>query len=279
MAKYVVVGVVIVLGAFVIGNMGGCGGVQDRVGVVADKALKEIDKLIGNLDIQRKKVERKFNEVQVATRNVGEQYVRFEVQHKRELEKQEKLAADKAAVKSNLEKLKGLLDKAKESGSTTYNNQEVTADKLKAMAADQLQTYERIKTQSKQVETTVGLLKKNVDHLALQKNTSEEQLTKLSAMIKKIDGQIDILKAQRTAESIGSPDKNINTGFEELQESVDKLSEDLEVQMAVNDEKLEARIRALDSESGDQTDIDAFLNEKDDVSTTLSDIDKALNDE
>ena len=277
MAKYAVIGAIL-LGAAVIGYVG-CGGVQDRVGVVADKALKEIDKLIGNLDVQRKTVERKLNEVQNATRNVGEEFVRFEVKYKRALTKQEKLADDKAAVISNLKKLKEMLAEAGESGSITRNDKEVSAAKLNTMAADQLQKLKLINTQSKQAETTVALLKQNVEMLSKQKTTSEKQLTKLSSMIKKIDGQIEILRAQRTAESIGSPDKDINTGFEELEASVDKLSEDLEVQIAVTDEKLEARLQALDNDLGNQTDIDEILNDKDDVSTTLSDIDKALNGE
>ena len=70
MAKYAVIGLVL-LGVAIVGYVG-CGGVQDRVGVVADKALKEIDNMIGNLDIQRKKVERKLNDVQEATRKSGE---------------------------------------------------------------------------------------------------------------------------------------------------------------------------------------------------------------
>ena len=279
MAKYAIVGVVIVLAAVLISNAGGCGGIGDRVGVVADKALKEIDKLIGDLDVQRKTVERKLNEVQTATRNVGEEYVRFEVKYKRALAKQDKLASDEAAVKSNLQKLKGLLGEAGETGSVTRNDQEITKAKLETLAAEQLQQFKLIKTQSKQAETTVALLKQNVEMLSKQKSTSEQQLGKLSSMIEKIDGQIEILKAQRTAESIASPSKDINSGFEELEASVDKLSEDLEVQIAVTDEKLEARLQALDNELGNQTDIDAILNDKDDVSTTLSDIDKALNGE
>ena len=279
MAKYAFIGVALILGAVLISNSGGCGGVSDRVGVVADKALKEIDKLIGNLDIQRKTVERKLNEVQDATRKVGEEYVRFEVKYKRAITKQEKLAEDKAAVISNLKKLKDMLAEAGESGSITRNDKEVSAAKLNTMAADQLQKLKLINTQSMQAETTVGLLKQNVEMLSKQKNTSEQQLTKLSSMIKKIDGQIEILRAQRTAESIGSPDKSINTGFEELEASVDKLSEDLEVQIAVTDEKLEARLQALDNDLGNQTDIEEILNDKDDVSTTLSDIDKALSGE
>ena len=59
MAKYVFIGAILVGAAVLISN-NGCGAVQDRVGVVADKALKEIDKMIGDLDIQRKKVERQY---------------------------------------------------------------------------------------------------------------------------------------------------------------------------------------------------------------------------
>ena len=56
MAKYAFIGVVVILAAVLISNSGGCGGVSDRVGVVADRALKEIDNLIGDLAVQRKTV-------------------------------------------------------------------------------------------------------------------------------------------------------------------------------------------------------------------------------
>ena len=99
-------------------------------------------------------------------------------------------------------------------------------------------------------------------------------------MIEKIDGQIETLKAQRVAESIVSPSKDINTGFEELEASVEKLSEDLEVQIAVTDEKLNARLMELEkSLDGGPADIESILEDKDDVSSTLSDIDKALMEE
>lgn len=281
MAKYAFIGVALILGAVLVGNMGGCGGVQDRVGVVADKALKEIDKLIGSLDVQRKTVERKLNDVQVATRSVGEQHVRFEVKHKRAVAEQEKLAATKAGVRSNLKKLQALLAEANESGSVKVagTDREVTTAQLDTMAKEQLEQLKLIETKTKQSETTTKLLKQNLDMLGKQKSTSEKQLTKLASMIEKIDGQIEILKAQRTAESIVSPSKDINTGFDELEASVNKLSEDLEVQIAVTDEKLEARLRELDGELASPTDIDMILQDKDDVSTTLSDIDKALNGE
>ena len=61
-------------------------------------------------------------------------------------------------------------------------------------------------------------------------------------MIKKIDGQIKILKSQRTAESIVSPGKDINTAFDELESDVKDLDVELEVQMAASNEKLDARL-------------------------------------
>lgn len=274
MAKYAFIGAIVLGAAILISN--GCGGVSDRVSVVADKALKEIDKLIGDLDVQRKKVERQYNEVQEATRNVGEEHVRFEVKYKRAVANQEKLASDKASVMKNLKKLKELLGEAEESGTVTRNDREITKAELSTMATEQLQKLKNINAQSKQSETTVALLKKNVDSLAKQKQVSKGQIDKLNGLIEKIDGQIETLKAQRVAESIVSPSKDINTGFDELQASVDKLSEDLEVQIAVTDEKLEQRLMELESSLDGPADIETILEDKDDVSTTMSEIDKAL---
>ncbi|MDB2686583.1 hypothetical protein N9Y42_05180 [Mariniblastus sp.] len=278
MAKYAFIGVVVILAAVLISNSGGCGGVSDRVGVVADKALKEIDNLIGSLDIQRKKVERKLDDVREATKKVNEDYIRFQVEYKQAVGEQDKLVASKEKTVSNLKLLQELLGKAEESGSVTYHNREVPKAELESRATDQLEKLKLIKTQTKQSEATVGLLKKNVDILAQQKSASDQNLEKLTAMIKKIDGQIKVLKSQRTAESIVSPDKNINTAFEELETDVKKLDVELEVQMAASNEKLEASLRKLENEMG-STDNDVFFESEDAPSTTLSDIDKALNGE
>ncbi len=275
MAKYAFIGA-IVLGAAILISNNGCGGVQDRVGVVADKALKEIDKLIGNLDVQRKKVERQYKSVEQATRKVGEEHVRFEVKYKRALANQEKLTSDKTSVVKNLKTLKQLLGEAEESGAVTRNGREITKAELNTMATEQLQKLKNIDAQTKQGETTVALLQKNVDSLAKQKEVSRGQIAKLNGLIEKIDGQIEILKAQRVAESIVSPSKDINSGFDELQASVDKLSEDLEVQIAVTDEKLEQRLMELENSLDGPADIESIFEDKDEVSKTLSDIDKAL---
>ena len=174
--------------------------------------------------------------------------------------------------------LKGLLTQAEESGSVTYQNREVPKAELNSRATDQLEKLKLVNAQTKQSETTVALLKKNVDMLAKQKMTSEQQLKKLTSMIQKIDGQIELLQSQRTAESIASPSKDINTNFDDLEASVKKLDEELQVQIAVSDEKLEARLQQLESEMG-STENDPFFEAEAAPSTTISDIDKALNGE
>ena len=276
MAKYVFIGAIVVGAAVLISN--GCGGVKDRVGVVADKALKQIDDMIGDLDVQRKKVERQYKEVQKATLQVSENHVRYNVQLRHALAKQEQLANEKNNIKAKLKTLKELLEKADETGSTTFNGREVTKDSLNQRATTLLKKLKPVNSMSKTADQTVISLQKTVDKLAVQKKISDQQITKLTGMIETIDGQIDTLKAQRVAESIVSPGKDINTGFEDLEASVQKLSEELEVQIAISDEKLDARVAELDSSLSAESD-DLFFENKDDVSSTLSDIDKALMEE
>ena len=276
MAKYVFIGAIVVGAAVLISN--GCGGVKDRVGVVADKALKQIDDMIGDLDVQRKKVERQYKEVQKATLQVSENHVRYNVQLKHALAKQEQLANEKSNIKAKLKTLKELLEKADETGSTTFNGREVTKDSLNERATTLLKKLKPVNSMSKTADQTVISLQKTVDKLAVQKKISDQQITKLTGMIETIDGQIDTLKAQRVAESIVSPGKDINTGFEDLEASVQKLSEELEVQIAISDEKLDARVAELDSSLSAESD-DLFFENKEDVSSTLSDIDKALMEE
>ena len=200
------------------------------------------------------------------------------MQLKHALAKQEQLANEKNNIKAKLKTLKELLEKADETGSTTFNGREVKKDSLNQRATTLLKKLKPINTMSKLADQNVVSLQKTVDKLAMQKKTSDQQITELTGMIETIDRQIDTLKAQRVAESIVSPGKDINTISEDLEASVQKLSEELEVQIAISDEKLDARIAELDSSTSAESD-DLFFENKDDVSATLSDIDKALMEE
>ena len=277
MTKYLLVAALII-GVGMVGYVG-CGGFKDRIDVAADKTLEEIDKLLGKWQVARKTVERKLNEVQEVTEKVSEQHVRFKVKYERSLKKQEKVTEEKATVRNNLKRLNGLLNDAKAEGSVEVDSKTFTSEELNTMATEQLKKLEFLKTQNKQVNIEVGLLKKNLDVLAKQKSTSTTQLKQLKSKIDEIDQKIELLDSQKVAQSMSNPDMDINEGFNDLQASVDKMIEDLDVEMAVQDDKLEARLLELEGELSSTTDIDDIFGEKDDVSSTQSAIEKALQDD
>lgn len=254
-------------------------GAKARFDVATQKAIDEIDSMLGEWDVKRQKVVNAYDRVQEQTIKVREERVKFDVRHKRALKKQEKLQDEKAKVISNLEKLKKLLGDVPEGAKEVERNgKNISVAKLNALAQEQVGSLELLREQMKQVKLEVGVLKKNLDVLTKQQDTSQTQLAQLKSKIKEIDTKVDTLKSMKSAQTIGST-KSINDEFNSLTEGVDTLIGELDEEMAVQEGKLDQRIADMEMELGISSDIDDILNDDDDVSSTLSDIDKALQDD
>lgn len=254
-------------------------GAKARFDVAAQKAIDEIDKMLGEWDVKRKTVVNAYDRVQEQTIKVREERVKFDVRHKRALKKQEQLQEEKAKIKSNLEKLQKLLAEASEDDKEVERNgKKIPVAKLNALAKEQVNSLSLLREQMKQVNLEVGVLKKNLDVLTKQQDTSQTQLAQLKSKMKEIDTKVDTLQSMKTAQTIGST-KSINDEFNSLTDGVDTLIGELDEEMAVQEAKLDQRIADMELELGISNDIDDILNDDDDVSSTLSDIEKALQDD
>jgi chromosome segregation ATPase len=281
MTKYIIGLVLLFAVGIVAYSTVGCDvdGAKARFDVATQKAIDEIDKMLGEWDVKRQKVVNAYDRVQEQTIKVREERVKFDVRHKRAVAKQDKLNEEKAKIKSNLGKLQKMLaDVSEGDENVERNGKKVPVAKLNALAKEQVSSLELIREQMKQSNLEVGVLKKNLDVLTKQQTTSQKQLAQLKSKMKEIDTKVDTLKSMKTAQTIGST-KSINDEFNSLTDGVDTLIGELDEEMAVQEAKLDQRIADMELELGVASDIDDILNDDEDVSSTLSDIEKALQED
>lgn len=276
MAKYVAVGVLLVGAVFLVSNMGGCDGAKARLDVAASKAVQEIDKLLGEWDVKKQKVQNAYEQVQETTARVREERVKTQVRYDRAKKRSDKLVSDKAQVLSNIKKLSKMLGEAEASddGEIERSGRTLTTVELNTMSKDQLTTLGLIKEQVKQASLEATALKKNLDILNRQQDTSAKQLKELKTKLAQIDTKMGTLKSMKTAQSISAPSKTINDEFNELTGGVDELLGQLDEELAVQEAKLDQRIQEMELDS--TVDIDEILKDESDVSSTQAALEAAL---
>lgn len=277
MSKYAVIGLVLIAVAVVVYN--GCDGVSDRVGVAKDKAIAEIDKLLGEINVQQKAVQRKYDEIESMMATVREKHIEAQIRVKRMQEKMDELTATKAKHKANLAKLQGYLKQAQESEakSADVNGKQVSVDELKAMAERTIGEYKAAKNSLSQIKPIADAWAKNFQVLSKQRGIGDDQLKKLNGQLDQIAAKKAALDGMREAATIAGPAESISDKFNELTSEVEELMIDIDTKFEIEEMKLDERAAKLASEV--PVDIDELLGNKSDASGTISEIDSLLKDD
>ena len=272
MGKYIGIGVLVV-GIALVSYMG-CDGAKARLGVAGDKAIEKIDGLLGKINVEQKKVENAYGELKSAMATVREKRIEAEVRVKSMNEKKAALMEKKGKIKSNLVKLQGLLKDASSDGFIERNDKKITAEQLKDMAETGMKEMKLLKDQVTKNNVIANAWAKNLTVLKKQEDTSTEQLKKLENQLDQIRSKKSALDAMKEAASIAGPGASISDKFNELTDSVDELLVNLDTEFKIEEAKLDERAAELATES--TVDIEELLNDKTDVSGTLDDLNKLL---
>ena len=276
MSKYVIVGFVLV--AIGVATYIGCDGAKARVGVAQDKAIARIDELLGPLNVQQKKVEQAYEELEGHTAQLREKRIEAEVRLKAYTVKHDELTAKKEKLLGNLTKLKGYLNDAADSGSVEVSGNTVTTEQLKALADEAVKQVKLVKDQQTKNAMISNAWAKNLDLLKKNESTSQTQLAKLDGQLDMIRSKKSALDGMREAATIAGPTESISDKFNDLTEEVEELLINIDTEFKIEEAKLDERIAEL---SEDVTlNVEELLGgDKTDVSGTLSDIDKLLEEE
>lgn len=271
--KYLVLGLLVV--GIAVGSYVGCNGA--RVGVAKDAALEKIDALLGPLNIKQKEVEIAYDKLKKATDGLRDKRIEAQVRLKSLTKKKTGYANEKAKLLSDLKKLRGMLAEAESTGSIKRGDKEISIDQLKALADTAAKNLRSVKDHLNETDVIAAAWAKNLDLLKKNDETSAAQLSKLESQLDQIRSKKSALDAMKEAASIAGPGVSISDKFNDLTDSVDELMVNIDTEFAIEEEKLNERIADVSQDSS--LSLEDLLDDKTDVSGTLSEIDALLNEE
>lgn len=270
--KYLVLAFLVV--GIAIGAYVGCG---PRVGVAKDKAIEQIDKLLGPLNVAQKDVEQKYDELKKASSEVRNKRIEAEVRLKALNAKQSDLEKNKAKIVADLSKLKDMLSEAESSGSVKRGDKEISVEQLKSLADQTARRFRSVKDSLTKNNVITAAWTKNLSVLKKQDDTSADQLKKLENQLDEIRSKKSALDAMKEAASIAGPSTSISDKFDELTKGVDELLVNIDTEFAIEEAKIDERMAEM-QEASDLT-LDELLDDQTDVSSTISELDEILNSE
>ena len=269
MSKYLLLGLLIF--GIAIGTYIGCG---PRSQVAKNKVIGQIDKVLGELNVKRQTVENSYENAQEAYQKLRDKRLEAEVLKQRFEREIVALEGNQAGIRTNLEKLKPLLEEAQAKGQVEKNGVVRTVEQLKLIADESINELKRNQEQLAHKKKMATISEKNFAVLSANEATSKKQLTQLKDDIASIDSKREMLDSMKTDASLLSGEgTSISDEFDKLSKEVDDLMLKVDTQVAIEEAKLEDRIADIESAP---LSVDDLFKDDTDVSGTLSNIDDVL---
>ena len=272
MSKYLLLGLLVV--AVAIGTYVGCDGAKARVGVAKNAALKEIDKLLGEINVKQEKVENAYDELKAASAGLREKRIEAQVRLKSLKKKQDSFASQNDKLMSDLKKLKEMLGDAESTGSITRGDKEISKEQLKSLADGTIKKIKMLKDQVAKNDVITGAWTKNLELLKKNDDTSSKQLKTLRDQLDQIRSKKSALDGMKEAASITGPGESISDKFNDLTAEVDELLVNLDTEWEIEEIKIADRTAEADADSS--LTLEELLDDETDVSSTMSAIDQIL---
>ena len=249
-----------------LGLLAGCGA---RVEVAKEKVLKQIDNLLGKMDVERKQIQIEMNALKDGVEGIRKAKIKAKV-------KQDQITGEVEPVQEQITKVDVVLKLLRphleatqpvEIAGKSHTPSEIneTADKLLKERKQLSEKADAMKTVETSLEQTAAGLEK-------QQNVYQQRLQKLESQVAQIDAQSMALKAkQEAAAAMGNADQTLSANVDALQEKVNNLLAETKANLQAEDEKWnEAAVtKEIDS-------LDSTLCKFQDSRDTAAEIDKLL---
>jgi chromosome segregation ATPase len=265
------IGLLILVAFVCVGLYLGCG---PRAGVAKDAAIKKIDELLGPLNVKQKEVEMAYADLKEATAGLRDKRIESQVRVKSLKEKKAAFENDEAKLISDLGKLKQMLSDAESTGSIERNGKEISIEQLKSLADGIVKQIKLLKDQIVKNDVIAAAWAKNLEILKKNDDTSKAQLAKLENQLDQIRSKKSALDAMKEAATIAGPGASISDKFNELTADVDELLVNIDTEWAIEEAKLDERIAEVQTDN--LVTLEELLDDKTDISSTMSEIDKLL---
>jgi chromosome segregation ATPase len=263
---------VLLVGVSVIAAIGiyGCGdGTKARVEVAKEKALKQLDELLGSMDVKRKEIDLQVQGLKQAITGIGKAKIKAQVKLEELNRKGEPLQAKQGEIDATLKKYRDYLAKNEP---VELAGQTLTPDQLKANAekliaarkqyTDEIASYDKSKVELQKVVTGFEAKQKELN----------AQLTALQSKIAQIDSQMVAVRSLQEAKAaMGDGDASLGENVAHLEDKVNDLLADIRVELATEGQMFDeaAATKEIDS-------IDSIISAAQGPKDTLSEIDRIL---
>jgi chromosome segregation ATPase len=246
-----------------------------RGDVAKKKVLGQIDKWLGESEIQRAEIERGIKGLNEAVGKLNEASVKSRVQADR---LSRELKVNKAKIEESKVSLKRLGDDLKKFDteskySVSYGTKTYTKkDDLEKMANTVIDYHKSLVAQTDTMEKRLETYESTAATLETRTNDAKKKLVEMKNQLKEIDNKIELAKAQReAAEALSETDKSFADSVKGIEENIKNLDISTETAVRVEDAKwkdLTAKTEVEDASAiinktkSTSSEIDALLGNK-----------------
>lgn len=229
---------IVILALLLLGVYWFTSGGRAQFGVIQDKVLGQLNRVLGELAVKEKEIDNKRRDISADMDSVRMRKTEAKVRQELLVKKQEVAKQDLVKLKQGLERIKPKMEAARSQGKIELNGREVTADELNRMASELVSRVKSKDTEINSQQINIDALQRTVDFLASQEKAAADLLSKLDLKINEIKDKKVTIDAVKTANALGQNDSSLTDKINSLSKEIDKMFVDVETTMRVEEDKL-----------------------------------------
>ena len=240
-----------------------------RVSVAKDKALKQIDEMLGELDVKRKEVALSLKSLKDAVAGMGKARIKSQVKMEQLDQKAQALRDQIAQADTSLGKLRGYLQANQP---VEINGKTYTPDALNRMANQIIEVRKGYVSQIAGLEKSQEALRQVAATMERNQGEYQRKITTLESQLTEIDSQMVAIRTMRDASSaMGDGNAALAENVSQLEDKVADLLAGTRAELSTEGSKwnVEDTNRQIDS-------AEAFISATQSSGDSLAEIDRIL---
>jgi chromosome segregation ATPase len=237
-----------------------------RVGVVKDNILSQVDALLGEVQVKRKKVELSMASIGEGVDKLKKGKIEAKVRASKISEQLSEIEGKIADADKALGRLKGYLQDGKD---VEISGKTFTQAQIKEMAEKTISARKSLTTQMEAQKQARERLETVATGLEARERESAERIDAFKRQLDEIDAKALALSSIKEASMIPGNDTSVD--FKNLESEIRNLSTKVDIQLGYHDEKWKETSRLDDKDL-----IGSILSDTSSSSDTLDEIEKLI---
>lgn len=263
-----VIGLLLLVAAIAVGAYVGCG---PRVEVAKDAIIKRLDQALGELNVKRKAIELKQNELDGKLGLLRENRYRAEARLELLASKKQKSEAAMESLKAKIQQVQALIKEVQGSteGKITRGDKEYTTADIQQTAEEVAGMFKAEQVSLASLVTSYDALEGSVKFLKTQEENSSKLMRELSLKISEIDAKKIAVDAVRENTTLAGGNESIGKSLEAMSKEIEELGIDVEAALRIETDKMKEL-------SNTNSKVDEILSEPTDLNSTEKMLDDLL---